>query len=57
MKEKKLIQKQIKQYELKIKSGMLSEEEADKMMLELERMILRLEQLINISVNKLKNKI
>jgi hypothetical protein len=57
MKSQKQIKKQIKQYEAKLKSGTLKDHEADKMLSELEVMINQLEQVINISVNKLKNKL
>jgi hypothetical protein len=57
MKSQKQIKKQIKQYEAKLKSGTLRDHEADKMLSELEVMINQLEQVINISVNKLKNKL
>ena len=57
MRSKKQLKKQIKQYESKIKSGTLNNDEADKMINELDLMIGQLEHLINVNVNKLKNKL
>lgn len=57
MKSKKQLKKQIKQYESKLKSDTLTNDEADKIINELDLMISQLEQLITINVNKLKNKL
>lgn len=57
MKNKKQIKKQIRQYETKLKSGTLNDQEADQMLADLDTMISKLEELINISVNKLKHKL
>jgi hypothetical protein len=57
MKSEKQLKKLIRQYEARIKSGTLTDEEADKLLIELDDLILQLEQFIDNNVNKLKNKL
>ena len=57
MKSQKQLKKRIRQCEARIKSGTLTDEEADKLLTELDDLILHLEQFIDTNVNKLKNKL
>lgn len=57
MKSQKQLKKRIRQCEARIKSGTLTDEEADKLLTELDDLILQLEQFIDTNVNKLKNKL
>ena len=57
MKSEKHLKKLIRQYEARIKSGALTNEEADKLLIELDDLILQLEQFIEKNVDKLKYKL